>query len=784
MRRSITLLLGSILIIGISQIISIGGSVQTSELEVDFIGNYSLVWTDKGSGATADVSFWRPEPAAGWFRVGHHMKRGHGNPTGQTMVVRGQVNGVLARPVDYFPVWNDTNSGATQDGSVWRPSCPVGFGSLGDVTSGSHAKPTLDEVVCVRQSALGPANIGGEIWNDTGSGAARNFAAWDIPAPAADPNFTFATRGLFFGAASHNRPQAVAMAVRILRTTSGGGSSPGNTSGSSVDQQFWDSIKNSQREQDYQSYLQNFPNGQFAALARLKISQLTPTSVPPPVTASGTSADQQFWDAVKNSQRATDYQSYLQNFPNGQFAALARLKVDQLSPVSTPQQPVIPAGNAADLQFWDAVKNSQRASDYQSYLQNFPNGQFAPLARLKIDQMNQSVPPVTVPSNMSGQDQTFWDAVKNSQRVSDYQSYLQNFPNGQFSALARLRIDQLNQGVGSVQSPTTGVNPADAQFWDAVKNSQRVSDYLSYLQNFPSGQFAALARLKIDQLQNTRPVAPTTSRNAPFLNRLAGENRAKLPITVGDIQLFDAASVCPSGCQQMGNSEALVIRARTPNLARNNVSIGQVERSLKPAMLQGYCGSPEQISNVIFDIDVTDRFNQKIGNFFVTSRDCAGNTGNVGTLVPTAPPTVLPSGRTEAQLIAAAQIGSLSELARFRNYTIAVDNIDAKTKITNAIRKELPQLQTAANPSTSEFFIGVSFTDRKTGADVPYDARNAELSAEFVVFTVTQWVNQSPFNIRIHFRMKKDRSFGVFSDTPEESAAKEFAKQFSRVITP
>jgi hypothetical protein len=114
--------------------------------------------------------------------------------------------GALTRPVGYFPVWDDTGSGAKQDGSVWRPACPGSYRAMGDVTSSSHTVPALDEVVCVHETALSAANPGNEIWNDTGSGARRNFAAWDIVSLGPDANFSYATRGLFFADASHNRP--------------------------------------------------------------------------------------------------------------------------------------------------------------------------------------------------------------------------------------------------------------------------------------------------------------------------------------------------------------------------------------------------------------------------------------------------------------------------------------------------------------------------------------------------------------------------------------------------
>jgi len=53
---------------------------------------------------------------------------------------------------------------------------------------------------------------------------------------------------------------------------------------------------------------------------------------------------------------------------------------------STNATPVESSDPAAELAFWDAVKNSTSGDDFRAYLKKFPNGTFADLAnnRLKI----------------------------------------------------------------------------------------------------------------------------------------------------------------------------------------------------------------------------------------------------------------------------------------------------------------------------------------------------------------------------------------------------------------
>ncbi len=49
-----------------------------------------------------------------------------------------------------------------------------------------------------------------------------------------------------------------------------------------------------------------------------------------PIPAGDAQVEQEYWDAVKNSTRAADFEGYLREYPNGRFAAVARVKIRQL----------------------------------------------------------------------------------------------------------------------------------------------------------------------------------------------------------------------------------------------------------------------------------------------------------------------------------------------------------------------------------------------------------------------------------------------------------------------
>ena len=154
--------------------------------------------------------------------------------------------------------------------------------------------------------------------------------------------------------------------------------------------------------------------------------------------------------------------------------------------------------------FWNSIQNSTNRQDFQNYLSRFGNnGKYAPLARLKLNQLPAG-PGTTNPGNLTPEDQ-FWKSIEFSRNQSDFQTYLTRFgSNGKYAALARLKISQLP----APQSP-------DDQKWDSVKNSSDPNDLQSYMNAFPNGKHVQEAKQKKSRIENQNAEA-NFLRNAEF----------------------------------------------------------------------------------------------------------------------------------------------------------------------------------------------------------------------------------------------------------------------------
>lgn len=96
---------------------------------------------------------------------------------------------------------------------------------------------------------------------------------------------------------------------------------------------FWQSVSAGDDEAALQSYLDKYPQGEFSALARAKIAVLkkkgkqTAMAAPPPPAVDAKALELALWNAVAASNDAAQLQSYLDKYPGGTFANVARAKI-------------------------------------------------------------------------------------------------------------------------------------------------------------------------------------------------------------------------------------------------------------------------------------------------------------------------------------------------------------------------------------------------------------------------------------------------------------------------
>lgn len=98
-----------------------------------------------------------------------------------------------------------------------------------------------------------------------------------------------------------------------------------------------------------------------------------------------------FWEAIKDSHDPAEFTAYLEKYPQGAFAALAETRRKALLE-ETASGPKEPEADAVELAYWDMVKDSDNPEMFGAYLERYPEGAFAPLAKVRLDELAASCP--------------------------------------------------------------------------------------------------------------------------------------------------------------------------------------------------------------------------------------------------------------------------------------------------------------------------------------------------------------------------------------------------------
>jgi|SRR5688572_13959963 len=103
-------------------------------------------------------------------------------------------------------------------------------------------------------------------------------------------------------------------------------------------------------------------------------------------------------------------------------------------------------GDAVEIAFWQSVQASDDDDEYRIYLERYPNGTFAELARSRLNGASAVEDP--------GIELAFWETVRDSRDPAMIRAYLDKYPQGEFAKLANILLAHLKEGTEADFPPT------------------------------------------------------------------------------------------------------------------------------------------------------------------------------------------------------------------------------------------------------------------------------------------------------------------------------------------
>jgi hypothetical protein len=164
-------------------------TIIAGELLIAFADTFEYRWSTGKPGNWCDASFYHPVLAGDFKALGSLGDYWYFDPNGTKCIAVVKAipgSGALKPPVDYELAWDSRGAGTEDDGSLWTPIPPAGYKALGTVAQRGLTKPSLDDVVCVREDLTVPGKVGGHFFicgSNMGTGK-----AYAIDPPEAGPH--------------------------------------------------------------------------------------------------------------------------------------------------------------------------------------------------------------------------------------------------------------------------------------------------------------------------------------------------------------------------------------------------------------------------------------------------------------------------------------------------------------------------------------------------------------------------------------------------------------------
>jgi adenylate cyclase len=141
--------------------------------------------------------------------------------------------------------------------------------------------------------------------------------------------------------------------------------------------------------------------------------------------------------------RGADHVDFTAPEPSLPISLLPTQKASDTIAVPTPEAP---AGETVEfeLSFWETIKESKEPAEFAAYLERYPDGAFAALAEARRSSLLAAPTAAAADPDVTQVELTFWDTVKDSENTEMYSAYLERYPEGAFAALAKVRLDELS----------------------------------------------------------------------------------------------------------------------------------------------------------------------------------------------------------------------------------------------------------------------------------------------------------------------------------------------------
>ena len=173
----------------------------------------------------------------------------------------------------------------------------------------------------------------------------------------------------------------------------------------------------------------------------------------------------------------------------------------------------------------------------------------------------------------------YWDSIKSGESIAYFETYLKRYPEGQFADIARIRIDEIKAKADETKARAARPDKtAEIAFWQSIQNATRPEMFEAYLSRYPSGIYADLARLKINAIRQSEQAEAEAVRNAQAAaSAQTAEETTVAALTPGETVPDDTRAEAAASEHSVSLSPEELASAMQSELNRLGCPVGKVD---------------------------------------------------------------------------------------------------------------------------------------------------------------------------------------------------------------
>lgn len=187
-----------------------------------------------------------------------------------------------------------------------------------------------------------------------------------------------------------------------------------------------------------------------------------------------------------------------------------------------------------ETETWQMAERASTESAYRAYIDAYPQGRYATAAKIALDALKQPAasktdkpaaqPGATNSSLFDNPETALWAEVKQSGAREYFEAYLNQYPKGKYAALAKVELKKIEdkekaerarddadriahmaraeaERKALAEKERQEALRAEQDAWDRAKQLDVASGYAGYQESYPNGRYATAANERLAQLK-------------------------------------------------------------------------------------------------------------------------------------------------------------------------------------------------------------------------------------------------------------------------------------------